>query len=583
MNSKYRLSLIFLLAMTGCAQQPAKPVVAPITPAPAISAKAPEPKPVEVTELPKVNLTAQTLYQFLLAEIAGQRGHPNLAVEGMLDLAKTTRDPRLAKRATELALQSRQEDRALDAARLWLIIDPHEVRARQMVSALLVNSGRLEEAKIHLERLLADDEEHIGSSFLSLHPMLSRQSDKEAVLKLVQELAQPYSQVPEAHFALAQAAWAADKDEIALREIVEASRLRPGWETAALFQGQILLRTSAPQALDFFKDYLDNYPKALEARLTYARLLVAEKHYAEARNQFEKLIVEFPQNAEVSVALGLLSMQLHDYDKAELYLKQALAEKYHDANSIKMYLGQLHEDRQQYGEALTWYGNVTPGEHSLAAQLKYAAMLAKLDRMPEALKHLHQINVQNNQQRVQVAIAEAQLMRSAKAYQDAYDLLSRTLEKLPNYPDLLYERAMAADKIERYDVLEQDLRKLIQIKPDYAHAYNALGYTLAERGVRLDEAAQLIEKALKLAPDDPFIIDSMGWVQYRLGEIDKALDYLKRAYAEQADPEIAAHLGEVLWVQGHHDEAGKIWQSALKESPDNEALRDVIKKFKPQP
>ena len=581
LNSKLHLSLIFLLAMAGCAQQPEKPAVAPAAPTADVAAKAAETKPAESQALPKIDLSSQTLYQFLLAEIAGQRGQSGLAVESMLDLAKSTRDYRLARRSTELALHSRQEARALDAARLWLILAPNEVRARQMVSALLVNSGRLDEAKIHLERLLADEDGHVGSSFLSLHQMLSRQSDKAGVLNLVQDLAAPYPQVPEAHFAVAQAAWAAEKDEIALREILEASRLRPGWEAAALFQGQILLRDSPSQALDFFKEYLDSAPKALEARLTYARLLVAEKHYAEARNQFEKLTVEFPQNAEVSVALGLLSMQLHDYDKAELHLKRALTEKYHDANSVKMYLGQLYEDRKQYSEALVWYGNVTPSEHALAAQLKYAAMLAKLNRTPEALQHLHQINVQNNQQRVQVAIAEAQLLRSAKSHQDAYELLGKMLEKLPNYPDLLYEHAMAAEKIGRSDVLEQDLRKLIQIKPDYAHAYNALGYTLAEHGERLEEAAQLIEKALKLSPGDPFIIDSMGWVQYRLGALDKALGYLKRAYAEQADPEIAAHLGEVLWAQGNREEASKIWQAAQKENPDNETLLDVIKKFKP--
>lgn len=565
--------------MTGCAQLPAKPAVTPVAPAPAVSAKTlPTSKP---AELPKVELTAKALYQFLVAEIAGQRGQPGLATEGILDLAKTTRDPRLAKRATELALQSHQEARALEAARLWLILDPHEVRARQMITALLVGGGRLEEAKIHLERLLADEEENLGAAFLSLHQMLARQPDKAGVLEVVQELAKPYPQVPEAHFAVSQAAWAAEKDELALREILEASRLRPGWENAALFQGQILLRAGASQALDFFKSYLDNSPKALEVRLTYARLLVAEKHYSEARGEFEKLVIEFPQNAEVSVALGLLSMQLRDFDKAELHLKRALTEKYRDPDSVRMYLGQLHEERKQYAEAANWYGSIAPSEHALAAQLKYAAMLAKLSRIPEALQHLRQISVHTNQQRVQVAVAEAQIMRATKAYQDAFELLSKMLEKLPNYPDLLYEHAMAADKVGRFDVLEQNLRKLIQLKPDYAHAYNALGYTFAERGERLEEAAQLIEKALKLLPDDPFIMDSMGWVQYRLGALDKALGYLKRAYAEQSDPEIAVHLGEVLWIQGNREEAGKLLQSALKENPDNEALLDAVKKFKP--
>ncbi len=582
MNFRFALFPL-LLTLLGCAQQPAKqPVAVPVAPVVAAEAKPVALPAKPAVELPKLNLTAQMLYQFLASEIAAQRGQPALAVGGILDLAKSTRDPRLARRATELALQARMEGPALEAARLWLILDPSEVRARQTITALLVGGGHLGEAKVHLERLLADEGNNVGSAFLSLHQVLVRQANKAAVLALVDELSKPYPQLPEAHFALAQAAWAAERDEQALREIAEVLRLRPDWEMAALFQGQILQRTSAAQALDFFKDYLESYPKALDIRLTYARLLVAEKRYGDARIQFEKLLANFPGNAEVSVALGLLSLQLHDFDKAELYLKQALVEKYRDPNAVRMYLGQLEEERQRYREAAAWYVSVTPGEHQLVAQLKYAAMLAKLNRTPDALQYLRQINVQSNQQRVQVIIAEAQILRAAKAYQEAYDLLTKALEKLPNYPDLLYDRAMVAEKVGRLDTLEQDLRKLIQIKPDYAHAYNALGYTLAVRGERLDEAAQLIEKALQLTPDDPFIMDSMGWVYFRQGAADKALPLLRRAYAERPDPEIAAHLGEVLWSQGSREEADKLWQSSLKENPDNEVLLDVIKRFKPQ-
>lgn len=599
MNSKFSLLLTVLLVTTGCVQQQALRADAPDA---AIAQETPvasgtpavrddaqdEPVPAtppktasKSTAPPNVGLTPQMLYQFLTSEIAGQRGQSDMAMEGILDLAKTTRDPRLAKRATELALQSQEEERALEAARLWLILDPHATRARQLITALLVDLGRLDEAKIYLERLLADEGEHIGSAFLSLHQVMSHQTDAAGVLNVVQELAKPYPQIAEAHFAVAQAAYAAEKDDLALREIILASELRPDWETAALLQGQVLQRSSPSQALDFFKDYLVDFPKALSVRLTYARLLVSEKHYGEARDQFEKLITEFPHNAEVSVALGLLSMQLRDFDMAGLHFERALAEKYRDPNSIRMYLGQINEERRQYERAAEWYNSVTQGDQLLAAQLKYAAMLAKSDRLPEALRHLHKIKTLTNQQRVQVAVAEAQILRATKAYQKAFDLLSGLLEKLPNFPDLLYERAMAAEKIGRFDILEQDLRKLIELKPDYAHAYNALGYTLAERGERLEEANRLLEKALKLSPDDPFIMDSMGWVQYRLGALDKAVTYLRRAYAGQQDPEIAAHLGEVLWVQGNHEEAEMIWQSALQENPDNEPLLDAIKKFNP--
>ncbi len=579
MNPKLSVVPFALLALAGCALTPAK--VAEKPPVQAAAAPPVEEAKSRKPELPKLELNSQMLYQFLVSEVALQRGQGTLGVEGILDLAKSTRDPRLAKRATELALHARLEGRALDAARLWLLLDPSEARARQTVTALLVNGGHLEDARVHLERLIAEEGAHIGSAFLGLHQMLSRQSNKEAALTLVRELAQPYPELPEAHFAVAQAAWLVERDELALKEVAEALRLHPDWEIAALFRGQIVQRSSPSQALDEYRDFLAANPKALDVRLAYARLLVGEKRYAEARAQFETLSSENPDNPEVSVALGLLSLQLRDYDKAELHLKKALTDKYRDINAVRVYLAQLYEERRRYSEAANWYNSVTLGEHFLSSQIKYAAMLAKKNQVAEALQHLRHLTPQTNQQRVQITLAEAQVLRATKAYLEAYELLSKMLDKLPNFPDLLYDRAMAAEKVSRFDVMESDLRKLIQIKPEYAHAYNALGYVLAERNERLDEASQLIEKALKLSPDDSFIMDSMGWVQYRLGAYEKAIEYLRRAYSSQPDPEIAAHLGEVLWVKGSREEAGKLWQTSLKDNPDNEVLLDVIKKYKP--
>lgn len=572
MKFKILLLVPAALVVVGCAQLSPKQAVQPV----AVPEHA-ERSPV----LPKVDLTSPILFQYLVSEIAVQRGDPGLGTEGMLDLAKTTRDPRLAKRAAEMALQSRREAQALEAATLWHQIDPDETRAQQAVAAILLNTGRLQEAKPHLEKLLAGEGDNVGGALLHLNQMLSRQQDKPATLALVQELVVPYLNRAEAHFAIAYAAWGAGQDELALREVREAGRLRSGWEAAALFQGQLLQRTSVPETLKFYRNLLADYPKMWDVRMAYARLLVSNRRYVEARAQFEKLLGELPGNPDVSVAAGLLAMQLKDYDAAEKYLKQALADHYRDEATVRMYLGQLFDERGRYAEAADWYGSVGRGEQYVPAQIRQAAMLAKQGKLAEARQHLGQIPVQNNQQRVQVVVAEAQLLRDAKAYGEAFELLSKALSMLPNYPDLLYDHAMAAEKLGKIDVFEQDLRKLIQIKPDYAHAYNALGYTLADRSERLDEARQLIEKALELAPDDFFIMDSLGWVYYRMGQFEKAEDTLKRAYIGQHDPEIAAHLGEVLWAMGRHEEAEKIWSAALKEKPGDEALLNAIKKFIP--
>jgi tetratricopeptide (TPR) repeat protein len=244
-----------------------------------------------------------------------------------------------------------------------------------------------------------------------------------------------------------------------------------------------------------------------------------------------------------------------------------------------MYLGQVNEERKRYDGALKWYGAVVSGEQYIAAQARYAGVLAKQGHLDQARQHLREITPRNTQQRVQIVQAEAQLLREANAYQEAFDVLTGALEKFPDNPELLYDHAMAAEKVNRLDVLEANLRKLIALRPDHAHARNALGYTLADRNERLDEAHQLIESALKLAPEDPFIMDSMGWVLYRQGRLEQALDYLKRAHNLRPDPEIAAHLGEVLWANGQRDEARTLWSDALKKHPKNEVLQNSVNRF----
>jgi tetratricopeptide (TPR) repeat protein len=576
-------ALLLALFGAGCAQLPAVQPAAdqPTKDTSAQPAAPAAAAPAPTAQLPKQDLTDDILFEYLVSEIAGQRGKLGLATSGLLDLARKTRDPRLARRATEAAMYSHLEREALEAATLWLQLEPDEPKARQVVTLLLINSGRLAEAKPHLEKLLAGEGENRGLDFMHLNQLLARQQDKAAVLALVQDLAKPYPADPEAHFAIAQAAWGADKDDLALQEIRQALKLRPNWEAAAMFEGLLLQKRSMAEAFDFYKNFLARNPKAEEVRLAYARALVGERRYADARDEFRALVEEFPDNPDVSVAIGLLSLQLKDYDGAEQYLKRALDLQYKDGDAVRMYLAQVFEERKQYAAAADWYDQVGQGEHYLTARIRKAAMVAKQGRLDDARRQLQQLPVQNNQQRVQVVLAEAQLLRDADAYQDAFELLGKALEKLPNYPDLLYDHAMAAEKVGRLDVLEQDLRKLIQLKPDYAHAYNALGYTLAERTERLDEAQKLIEKALSLAPDDAYIMDSMGWVQYRQGRLDKAESYLKRAYGLQPDPEIAAHLGEVLWMEGKRDEAEKLWRAALKANPHHEALLNVLKKFKP--
>ncbi len=531
--------------------------------------------------LPRVELTEQLMYKLMLAEVAMQRGQPHIAVPAYLELARETRDPRIAQRATEAAWNAKLTDAAVEAAGIWLQADPTSTRARQVLAALLASSTQLDAARSHFEQWLAADRDKVGQSFLQLATLLARNPDRKGVLELMRALTKPYPAVPEARLALAQAAWNAGDETLALAESATALKLAPAWELAALFQAQALQRRSTEAALTFLAEYLKAHPQAKDARLNYARLLVAGKRYPEARKQFEVLVQQFPENADVTMAVALLAMQANDYASAETQLKRALETGYGEPDLARLYLGQIAEEDKRYDEALKWYSTIEPGEQYISAQVRYAGVRAKQGRLTDARQHLRQVNAQNVQQRVQLTQAEAQLLRDANAYQEAFDVLAQALQKIPNYPELLYDHAMAAEKVNRVDILEASLRKLIELRPDHAHAHNALGYTLADRNERLTEAHELIEKALKLAPDDAFIMDSMGWVLYRMGRQQEAIKQLQRAYSIRQDAEIAAHLGEVLWVNGREDEARKIWTEALKDNANNEALRSTVKRFAP--
>jgi tetratricopeptide (TPR) repeat protein len=537
-------------------------------------------EPEDRSAYPNQDLTENLLYEYLLAEISVQRGNVALAAQAYVDLAKRTRDPRIARRATEVALYARMNNAAIEAATIWHETDPASTRALEALAGMLVSVGRYDEALPRLKELLGGSTGDPASRIALLPRMLANAQDKGAALRLTQSLAADYPKLPEAHYAVARMATNAGDDRIALDEVRAARRLRPDWEAAVLLEAQLLQKTSTDQAAAVLADYLQKYSPAREARLAYARTLVAQKRFGEARAEFQKLMTGLPDSTEMAFAVALLSLQLKDYDSAEKYLKGLLSSPYRDKDGVRLYLGQVAEERKDFPEALKWYGEVGGGEQYVQAQIRYAQVLAKQGKLDEARAHLQQAAVKNGDQRIQLVLAEAQLLRDANQPKAAFDLVGQALDRTPNNPDLLYDYAMLAEKIERVDVLESSLRKLIELRPEHAHAYNALGYSLADRNERLPEAQALIEKALKLAPDDSFIIDSMGWVLYRRGKLKDSLAYLRRAYAGRPDPEIAAHLGEVLWALGEHSEAERVWGDAAKQSPDNETLSSTVKRLK---
>jgi len=449
-------------------------------------------------------LTDQMLYQYLISEIAGQRGRPGLAMRGMVDLAQRTRDPRVARRAVEIAFQARQMDAALEATTLWLELEPDSSVAHQALTAITGNQGTLETIKLNLTNLLAQPKRTAGV-VMQLSALLAQFPDKAMVATVVTELAKPYLALPEAHFAIAQANFVAKDGKSALSAINEAERRRPGWPAAAILKSQILREASDESAGNYLKEFLATYPAAADVRVAYARLLAVQKGYLQAREEFRLAIKTKPDDAELHYAIGLLSQQIEDYADADIQFKRVIELKPGDASPVFFNLGSIAEAQNRPVDAIEWYRKVKSGDYFVTAQLKIAGIIAKREGMSAGRKYLQEAQAAQAdapETRIQLILAEAQLLRDAKEFREAFGALSDAIDKNPGIADLLYDRAMVAEKIDKFDVLEADLRKVIELKPDHAHAYNALGYTFAERNKRLDEAYELVKKALSLSPED---------------------------------------------------------------------------------
>jgi tetratricopeptide (TPR) repeat protein len=527
------------------------------------------------------NILARTVFQSLLGEFALQRGDINIGVEAWADLAVRTRDPKVVARATEVAGFARQYDRALELSRLWLEVEPDSSKAKQTQSSLLVMANRLDELAPQLASLLEQDKINLANNLLHLNRMLARHADKKAVQALVDRVAAPYDGLPEAHFAMAQAAANAGDNLRALGESEKALQLRPDWETAALARAQLQARQSNLTAIDSLNDFVERYPTARDARLALARLLINEKRYDESRKHFDRLIKDNPDSPDVIYPVAMLALQQGDAETGRVQLEKLLKTDFPDKSTIHFFLGQLEQEQKKPEAALEHFRQVTAGDQYINARSRAALILLQQGKPEEARELLHNTRGGTDAERAQLVLAEAQLLREAGRLNDAYIALESGLTSQPDNPELLYEAALIGERLGKPEILEAHLKHLLALQPDHAHALNALGYSWAERNIRLPEALKLITRALAKMPDDPFIMDSLGWVQFRQGNLAEALKTLEKAYAIKSDPEIAAHLGEVLWTLERKDDARRLLKDAIRQHPDNEVLAGAVKKLTP--
>ena len=541
-------------------------------------------EPIDV--LPAVGLSEELMFRYLSAEIAMQRGNAFAAYATMLSIARSTSDPRLAKRATEMAMSGSLPAEALKAARVWHEIAPHSEEASQVLLSLQLQSNRADEAKQSLATLLSSSSPTtLPLAIGNVQRLLSRLPDRARAASLLKELLEPYRDALDARLALAQMAMVSGDRAAAIKELQNTLTKFPASEIAALMLAQIT--EDKAEATKTLVDFLKKNPKAREVRLAYSRMLFEQGKIADAKKEFKTLLQQTPNDQTALYALGLLSAQANEMADAEKYLSTYIAnlkdqpDRERDATQALMVLAQIAEDRNDEAGVMKWLQMVPVLGQSGAvnATIKRAQLQAKAGKLDEARKLLNEADVNNDDERVKLIIGEAQLLKESGKFGDAMRLLEDALELYKNNIDLLYELAMLAEKNQQFDLMESTLRKVIQLAPDSQHAYNALGYSLADRNLRLQEAHDLIKKALSLAPEDPFIMDSMGWVEFRLGRLEKAEELLKRAFAIKADPEIAAHLGEVLWVLGREDEAKKLWRNAGGKDSKNDTLKSTLKRL----
>lgn len=539
----------------------------------------------DISEAPdfSADIPPSMLYQLMVAEIAFQRGQMDVAVANYLDAAKQSQDPQVAERATQLAIYAQDMSSALTASGLWVESDSESPDAHRTYAAILLKIGRAADAVAEYEKMIqlmpAEDAAKAYNLILS---QLTREPNQSLALSVMEKLVEKRANDPDAQLAFAHLAMRHAKFDSALMTLDKVLEIKPNWGRAVILRSRILaMQGSRDEALAYLADTLkkDALAKNVEVRLTYARMLTEARKLEEALKQFQRLTKLEPKNDELHYFCGVLALQLKNTDLASKHLRKVIKLDRRRAMEATYYLGQVAELKEDNKEAIEYYSSVRRGELYFAAQIRVVALLSDAQKFKQAQAHLKSIRAANDKQQIQLYLLEGDVLREAKRYNDAKKFYSGILDSMPDETSIRYARALIAEKLGDLDMLESDLLTILKTEPENAQVLNALGYTLADRTKRYDEALKYIQKAMELEPDDAAVIDSMGWVNYRLGNYDEALLHLKKANELAQDPEIAAHLGEVLWVVGKKNDALKIWNDALKENPDHETLLRVMKRF----
>jgi len=565
------IGIAIILSLSGCAVSPeaTSETDAKMTPQEAL--------------VPRANkntvIDEEVLYLLMAAELAGQRNHYDLALDAYLQAAKRVDDARIAERAVKIGMFLKDEKRTREALEIWLSKEPDNLPARKFAVLLAVKNSDRTSAVENLNAIFQEDPAGFEGGMLEMVKALEKEGKSQFIYDVLDDLNQLHPDESNLLFLQAVVASVLHDNALAQKKIDKVLELQPDWNKAIIFQAQLAGRSGdMVKAREFLEKAVKQAPDNKQLRKMLLEVLVNTGAYEDAIKLCQSVLDENPDDGETLFTMALIYIQQSQVDKAEYYLEKALASAEWEGQA-SFYLGKIELDKQRPDKALKWFDRAKTSGYGFDADMAAVSVLLNQKELGEAEARIKKMDGQYPDQHLRILMLKAELYNQWAKYQEAFDVLTLALNGAPENRDVLYARALVAERLDKLDVLEADLQKILAKDPDDIGALNALGYTLTDRTQRYDEAEKYLQKAIQLRPDEAVVVDSFGWLQFKRGKYELALDYLQKAYKQQQENEIAAHIAEVLWVMGKKEEAKEFFEPIFKKFPDDEYLLKFKRRF----
>ena len=573
---KYMLMVVFATIVSACATSPSTRSQGEAEP---LANQTPISRHAATDE--RYDPTSELMYEVLTGELFGKLGNLEESKHSYGRASELTDDPHVIERAMRIAIFAKDWPQALKIAHRWSDVLDGNIEAQQVLGVLYLRKGDVDSSAKYFSHVMEAAADSPSQGYSIVAATLARVEDVDNSLELMRRLVAKNFTNPYGHLSYANLAMKAMKYQLAIDQSELALGFKPDMSEARVLRAKALgLIGDHESAFVEMQGMVRADPENFDLRLGYARMLLQAEKFHDAGAEFEVLLSQRPNDPDITYMLGLTYVQAEDYPKAKQFF-QALVDDNRRLDESNYYLARISEELGETEQAASYYQEVAFGDLYLDAAVRLAELYAEQDGLDKARKHLNDVRgqIDHAEDVVRLFLAEGQLLHDQKQYDQAYELYSHGLQEFPKHPDLLYARALTAEYIDRVDLLESDLLIILQSDPDHANALNALGYTLADRGLRIDEAQKYVERAFELKPNDPAVIDSMGWIQFRKGNYAEAESFLRQALNLMDDAEIVGHLGELLWAQGNYEEARNLLREAMDRHPEDSYIQKLIKQF----